>query len=95
MAIIEIPLINTCIKIEIYQSPKIEKLKRELSNFFDKHEISGIKIKSFKLDEHFNIYPDLQGRKLFGEGNYDEEIRSIGKKYCINNLQFALGSYGK
>jgi hypothetical protein len=66
-----------------------------LSDFFDKHEISGIKIKSFKLDEHHNIYPDLQGRKLYGDKNYDEDIRAIGKKYYIENLQFSLGCYGK
>lgn len=95
MATLKIPLIDTYLKIEINQVPKIEKLKRELSDFFDKHEISGIKIKSFKLDEHFNIYPDLKGRKLFGDKNYDEEIRGIGKKYCIKNLQFSLSCYGK
>jgi predicted nuclease with TOPRIM domain len=97
MTTLKIPLINTYLKIEmsVKQKPKVEKLKKELSDFFDKHEIAGIKVKFFKLDENFNIYPDLQGRKLFGNDNYDEEIKAIGQKYCINNLQFYLGCYGK
>jgi hypothetical protein len=81
--------------MEIKQTPKIEKLKKELSDFFDKNEIDGIKIKSFKIDNNFNIYPNLEGKKLFGDKDYSEEIRAIGKKYCIDNLQFSLGCYGK
>ena len=95
MAALKIPLINTYLKIEVNQKPKVEKLKKELSDFFDKNEIDGIKIKSFKFDEHFNIYPNLEGRKLSGDKDYSEKIRSIGQKYCINNLQFSLGCYGK
>lgn len=95
MAILKIPLINTYLKIEVNQRPKVEKLKKELSNFFDKNDIDGIKIKSFKLDEHFNIYPDLGGMKLSGKDDYSEEIRNIGKKYCIETLQFALSCYGR
>ncbi len=95
MATIKIPLINTYLNIEVNQKPKIDKLRKELSDFFDEHEIGGIKIKSFEIDNHFNIYPDLKGRKLSGEDNYDKEIRNIGQRYCIDNLQFALSCYGK
>jgi hypothetical protein len=95
MGILEIPLINTYLKIEVSQKPKVEKLKKELSDFFDKNEICGIKIKSFKLDEHFNICPDLEGKKLYGDGNYTEEIKNIGRKYCVETLQFSLVCYGK
>lgn len=45
----KIPLIYTYLKIEISRKPKISKLKKELSNFFDKNEISGIKIDKFNL----------------------------------------------
>ena len=95
MAEFKIPLIDTYLKVEINQIPKIEKLKKELSDFFDKHEISGIKIKSFTIDDNFNIIPDLHGWKLSGEDNYEEIIRGIGQKYCVKNLQFSLGCYGK
>jgi hypothetical protein len=97
MKILKIPLINTYLKIEmgIKQVPKVEKLKKELSDFFEKNQIDGIKIKSFLLDEYFNIYPDLGGRKLSGDKDYSEEISNIGKKYRIDNLQFSLGCYGK
>ncbi len=95
MGILNIPLIDTYLHIEVKQVPKLEKLERELSDFFDKHEIAGIKIKSFKIDTGFNIIPDLQGRKLSGENNYEREIKSIGQKYCVENLQFYIGCYGK
>ena len=95
MTSFKIPLVNTYLKIEINQVPKVEKLKKELSDFFDNHDIDGITIKSFKIDEHFNIYPNLDGKKLSGDKDYGEEINNIGKRYCINNLQFALSCYGK
>ncbi|HPD81506.1 MAG TPA: hypothetical protein PK357_00200 [Candidatus Pacearchaeota archaeon] len=97
MGRLEIPLINTYLRIDlsIKQVPKGKSLVKELTDFFDKHKIAGIKIKSFEIDDHCNVHPDLQGRKLSAEDNYEEEIRSIGRKYCIDNLQFYIGCYGK
>ena len=97
MTTLKIPLINTYLKIDmsIKQVPKDKKLFKELSDFFDSHEIAGIKIKSFEIDDGFNIWPNLEGRKLFIDNNYEKEIMTIGKKYCIDHLQFPLGCYAK
>jgi hypothetical protein len=95
MATLKIPLIDTYLKIEVCQIPKVEKLKKELSDFFNKNEICGIKIKSFDIDKDFNVRPNLEGKKFYGDKDYNKDIRGIGRKYCIENLQFALYCYEK
>jgi len=92
--IFQLPLINTYLRIEINQIPKLDKLKKELSDFFDKNEIEGVKIKSFEIDKN-NIIPNLEGRKLIGTEDYSNEISAIGKRYRIDNLQLSLSCYAK
>jgi len=106
MAKIKISQENTDLEIEfnlkIRIRPKVEKLKKELSNFFENNEILGINIKEFDVkistgDYSFGvIVPNLNGRK-FGspELDYCEKIQKIGEKYNLEQLRFSLDCYGK
>lgn len=98
----EIPLINTYLKIDfdikIRKVPKLEKVKKELSDYFDKHEISGIKIRDFRIDDKGVIWPDMKNMRFieaYSGVNYEKEFERIAKKYCMKQLRFSLDCYGK
>lgn len=101
----DIPLVNTCLRIEISRRPKVSKLKKELSDFFSKNDIQGIKIEKFELSPDrgenikvLDIYPEMHGMRLRypdSEDNYTERINKIGRKYNVSSIQFALSCYGK
>lgn len=106
MAKVNISLENTNLEIEFNLKmrlrPKVEKLKKELSDFFKNKEILGINIKDFNVKISTGDYsigiiePDLKGRK-FGspEFDYSEEIQKIGEKYNLEQLRFSIDCYGK
>ena len=98
----KIPLKNQFLNIKFvttWREPKLEKLKKELSDYFDKNDIEGIKIEKFELKKdllNYNITP----RKPYFEGSlsrgkYGEEIKTIGNKYGIKNLGFIHWCYHK
>lgn len=92
---------------EIKIKPNEKKLKKELSDFFEKNKLVGIKVEDFKLkiyeDKRFTVYnhngeiiPDLKGRKIMElSEEYYKKIEDIGKKYGLLNLGFSLSSYAK
>lgn len=97
----KIPLKNTFLNIElkVFKTPKVRKLEKELSNYFDAHKIEDIEIKEFKFEKEFDSIhilpqvPYFEG-KLSG-GDYENDLKEIGKKYGIGNLSFVSFCYHK
>lgn len=103
---IKISLINTNLeinlKIDIRRTPKVEKLKKELTDFFSKNQVLEINIKEFdvRFSEnnlyHMVIFPEMGGLKFGASGlDYSREIQEIGEKYNLEQLRFSLDCYGK
>ena len=102
----KIPLINTNLEIKfnlnVSRKPKIEKLKKELSDFFDNNKVLGINIREFDVKTREDnpylgvIFPKI-GRLKFGAPglDYSEEPQKIGGKYNLKRLRFSLDCYGK
>ena len=97
----KIPLRNKILNIQfnIFTEPNYKKLKKELSNYFEQHEICGNKIKSFEFDSKIfaNViipeHPPLE--ECLYEGNYEKDLKDIGEKYGIENLGFIHWCYHK
>jgi hypothetical protein len=87
------------IKFNIYKSPNLKKLEKELSNYFSNHDVCGNKIESFELDNKTfsNVivpkHPHLEG--CLTDGDYVKDLYKIGEKYGIENLHFIHWCYGK
>jgi hypothetical protein len=90
------------VELKISKKPNVEKLKKELSGFFDENKVLGINIKEFEIQFKEGDYsvgrikPDLENRKFFKVGeDYGGELKEIGKKYGFVGLGFDLSCYGK
>ena len=87
------------IKFNIFRTPNYKKLNRELSDYFDKNDIEGIKIKNFELSEEPYSNTISPKEPSFGGcltgGNYEKDLAKIGEKYGIKNLGFIYWCYGK
>jgi hypothetical protein len=99
----KIPLFNTFLNVNFSLEPRENKLRKELSDFFETNEIEGRKVGDFELEivnskkGHFGkIIPNLKGYKLQGlEDNYSKEIEKIGNKYGLKDLTIVYFAYGK
>jgi len=98
----KIPLKDKILNIkllQIWKAPNINKLEKELSKFFKKNKIEGIKIKEFEIQKNvsgFDIVskePPIEER-LCG-GKYEKQLETIGEKYGIKNLGLIYWCYGK
>ncbi len=86
------------IKLNIFKTPNYEKLKKELSDYFEKNNVCGNKIKRFSLAKDFTnaIIPEepYLEESLF-EGDYQIDLKKIGEKYGVKNLGFIYWCYHK
>lgn len=86
------------IKFNIFKTPNYKKLNKELSDYFESHNICGNKIKRFGLAKDFTnaIIPEepTLEESLF-EGNYEGDLEKIGEKYGIEKLHFIHWCYHK
>ena len=87
------------INLTFCKEPKIKKLEKELSSFFNKIKIEGRKINKFELETDKNNYEIIPLNPRIYEnlcgGKYEKQLEEIGKKYGIKNLSFSPQCYGK
>lgn len=95
----KIPLGNIILNIQfnIFKTPNYEKLKKELSDYFNKNDIEGIRIKDFELKEDVINYKIIPKEPYFEDtlsgGDYKDRIEEIGRKYGAKNLGFIHWCY--
>ena len=95
------PLKNTILNLEIriFRKPKIDKLKRELSDFFENNLIEGNKIEDFEIREDSGSYDIIPTKPHLEEtlykGDYEKQLERMGRKYGIKNFGFIYYCYGK
>lgn len=86
------------IKFNIFKTPNYEKLTKELSDYFESHNICGNKIKRFSLAKDFTnaIVPEEPSlEESLWEGVYQIDLEKIGEKYGIENLGIIYWCYHK
>ncbi len=100
----KIPLKNKILEIRLLIGtvPDLGKLNKELQDFFSQNEVEGHQIKRFRVELGFHakdydivpLEPPIEGC-LSGRGIYIKGLEEIGKKYGIENLDFAPWCYHK
>lgn len=96
----KIPLINRKLVVRFSTEPREEKLRKNLESYFENNLIEDVfEIKSFELLVERNCgqisprVPMIEG-KLLG-GSYNSDLKEIGNKYRLDNLDFAGYCYHK
>jgi len=92
-----LPLKNTILNLEIrfFRSPKEEKLRKELSNFFEQNPIEGYIVKNFSIKGNYIFPEDALCWGRYPTREHSKGLRKIGKKYGLQNLDFYPGYYPK
>ncbi|MDP2628409.1 MAG: hypothetical protein Q8P15_00750 [Nanoarchaeota archaeon] len=85
------------LNISFTKEPNLKRLRKELSDYFARNLIDGVRVEEFELRKNpddWKIIPKKPSiMERLSPGDYRKDLESIGKKYGINYFEFASWCY--